>query len=578
MKTKKKISERVTAGIDNVISFFSPKAGFKRRMYREAINVSQKFGAYKGASRDRLRSSWIPGGGSADQDLLPELSDIRERSRDLNRNDAHASGITSTMTVNVIGTGIRPQSRVDKEELEIDDKVTEEFQRKAERVWKRWIPYADAGERMDFYEIQQLVDRQILENGEAIIVPLRLKDKGRPYPLALQLIESDRLNTPPDKKSDRSIRSGVRIGENGEPISYFIQKTHPGDISHRSIEQARQYLEIQAKGEMGRKNIFHLYYVLRSGQTRGVPFFAPVLTYFKDLAEYAEAELVAARIAACFSLFITSEASMDVAVNSAYEKNQSGQMVESLEPGMIKHLMPGESITSFNPQRPSATFEPFVDRILRAISAALGLPYELVAKDFSKTNYSSARAALLEARRYFKVRQEWLAQKLCQPVWEMLLEEAYLKGELEVENFYGNRLGWVRARWIAPGWSWVDPLKEVKASREAIAGNISSLADEVAGQGKDWEEILEQRAREEQKRKELDLPEMAAGSKTPKDEEDEETKQEEEIRQILETAEEVSEKNEKLSSELTRMGNDNGILKKELSDIKTRLEKVLING
>jgi len=578
MKTKKKISERITSGIDNVVSFFSPRAGFKRRMYREAINISQKFGAYKGASRDRLRSSWIPGGGSADQDLLPELSDIRERSRDLNRNDAHASGITSTMTINVIGTGIRPQSRVDKEDLHIDEEVANDFQTKAERVWKRWIPYADAGERMDFYEIQQLVDRQILENGEAIIVPLRLKDKDRPYSLALQLIESDRLNTPPDKKSDKSIRSGVKIGEKGEPISYFIQKTHPGDISHRSAEQARQYVEIQAKNDQVRKNIFHLYYVLRSGQTRGVPFFAPVLTYFKDLAEYAEAELVASRIAACFSLFITSEASMDVAVNSAYEKNQSGQMVESLEPGMIKHLMPGESITSFNPQRPSATFEPFVDRILRAISAALGLPYELVAKDFSKTNYSSARAALLEARRYFKVRQEWLAQKLCQPVWEMLLEEAYLKGELEVENFYGNRLGWVRARWIAPGWSWVDPLKEVKASREAIAGNISSLADEVAGQGKDWEEILEQRAREEQKRKELDLPEMAAGSKTPKDEEDEETKQEEEIRQILETAEEVSEKNEKLSSELTRMGNDNGILKKELSDIKTRLEKVLING
>ena len=581
MKTKQRISEKLSNGMDSVISFFSPKAGFKRRMYREAINVSQKFGAYKGASRDRLRSSWLPGGGSADQDLLPELADIRERSRDLNRNDAHAAGITSTMTTNVIGTGIRPQSRADKEDLGINEELANDFQKKAERVWKRWLPYADAGERMDFYEIQQLVDRQILENGEAIIVPLMLKDKGRPYSLALQLIESDRLNTPTDKRGDKTIRSGVRIGEKGEPISYFIQKTHPGDIQHRSIEEARQYIEIQAKGEYGRKNIFHLYYVLRSGQTRGLPFFAPVLTYFKDLAEYVEAELVAARIAACFSLFITSESSMDVAVNSAYEKNASGQLVESLEPGMIKHLIPGESITSFNPQRPSATFEPFVDRILKAISAALGLPYELVAKDFSKTNYSSARAALLEARRYFKVRQEWLAQKLCQPVWEMLLEEAYLKGELDVENFYENRPGWVRARWIAPGWSWVDPLKEVKASREAIAGNISSLADEAAGQGKDWEEILEQRAREEQKRKELGLPETATNSKTPAEEEEEkkeEMRQEEEVGEILKDAEEVSMENEKLSGELAKMGNDNSALKKELFGIKTKLEKVLING
>lgn len=574
MKTKKSISEKISTGIDNIISFFSPRVGFKRKMYREAINISQKFGAYKGASRDRLRSSWIPGGGSADQDLLPELADIRERSRDLNRNDAHASGITSTMTINVIGTGIKPQSRVDKESLGIVDKSTENFQRKAERIWKRWTPYADAGERMDFYEIQQLVDRQILENGEAIILPLMLKDKSRPYSLALQVIESDRLNTPTYKRGDKTIRSGVRIGEKGEPLSYFIQKTHPGDIRHRLSEQAQQYMEIQAKGSTGRKNIFHLYYCLRSGQTRGVPFFAPVLTYFKDLAEYAEAELVAARIAACFSLFITSEASMDVAVNSAYDKNAAGQLIESLEPGMIKHLMPGESITSFNPQRPGATFEPFVDRILRAISAALGLPYELVAKDFSKTNYSSARAALLEARRYFKVRQEWLAQKLCQPVWEMVLEEAYLKGELKANSFYEKRLDWTRARWIAPGWSWVDPLKEVKASNEAIAGNISSLADEAAGQGKDWEEIMEQRAREEQKRKELDLPQTSGDSKIPSEDEeekDENKKQSEDVRQILRNAEEIANRNEQLSS-------DNTVLRQELSNIKNRLQKVLIDG
>ncbi len=166
----------------------------------------------------------------------------------------------------------------------------------------------------------------------------------------------------------------------------------------------------------------------------------------------------------------------------------------------------------------------------------------------------------------------------------MLLEEAYLKGEINTAEFYEKgrpKAAWLRARWIAPGWSWVDPLKEVKASREAIAGNISSLADEAAGQGKDWEEILEQRAREEQKRKELGLPETATNSKTPAEEEEEkkeEMRQEEEVGEILKDAEEVSMENEKLSGELAKMGNDNSALKKELFGIKTKLEKVLING
>jgi lambda family phage portal protein len=172
---------------------------------------------------------------------------------------------------------------------------------------------------------------------------------------------------------------------------------------------------------------------------------------------------------------------------------------------MIRHLLPGESITSFNPQRPSATFEPFVEKMLRAISAALGLPYELVAKDFSKTNYSSARAALLEARRYFKVRQEWLARKLCQPVWEMVLEEAYLRGELGAISFYENKQYWVNASWITPGWEWVDPLKEAQAAEVGIRNGIITYSDLYSAQGKDWEECFEQRKREQEKIKELGL-------------------------------------------------------------------------
>jgi lambda family phage portal protein len=184
---------------------------------------------------------------------------------------------------------------------------------------------------------------------------------------------------------------------------------------------------------------------------------------------------------------------------------------------MIKHLLPGEDITSFNPQRPGATFEPFVERILKAISAALGLPYELVAKDFSKTNYSSARAALLEARRYFKMRQEWLARKLCQPVWERILEEAYLTRQLEAATFLEKKEYWVQSSWIAPGWEWVDPLKEAQAAEVGLKNGIITYSDLYASEGKDWEESLEQRKREQDKIKELGLEEVINNDSKPKD-------------------------------------------------------------
>ena len=119
---------------------------------------------------------------------------------------------------------------------------------------------------------------------------------------------------------------------------------------------------------------------------------------------------------------------------------------------MIEYLTEGQSIEAFNPNRPGGTFEPFVNRILRALATGLNLPYEIVAKDFSQTNYSSARAALLQAYRYFRCRQQFLSTYLCQPVYEMVMEEAYLRGDVEVENYYEQRFAYNRARWIAPGW------------------------------------------------------------------------------------------------------------------------------
>ena len=499
---KETITQKIGRSFDRMIGIFNPKALYKREAYRQAISALT---AYKGAERSRLYANWLASSGSADSDLLNELKVLRERSRDLNRNDAHASGITNTITTNTVGTGIVPQSRINAKNIGIEDQdQIEELQILQEDIWEKWTPFADVQNRMDFYEIQALVDRQILESGEALIMPVMLVDKNRPYSLALDVIEPDRLEAPFGKANDPRIRGGVQLGERGEPTGYFIRESHPGDIRVRPGISGNIFRFIPAFSPSGRKNVFHLYPVLRPGQSRGVPFFAPVMNYFKNLADYMEAELVAARIAACFAIFVKKEDAYGAALSRAPLTNDKGQRIESMEPGIIEYLNPGEDIASFNPNRPGGSFEPFVDRMLRAICAALNLPYELVAKDFSKTNYSSARASLLEARRYFKCRQIWLTRKLCQPVWELLMEEAYLRNEFPIQNFYENQKDYCRARWIPPGWPWVDPMKEAESSELAVQIGVSTLADENAAQGKDWEETLEQRAREAKKIKELE--------------------------------------------------------------------------
>jgi len=502
--TKKSFSEKLSSGIDRAIGIFSPKTEAKRKYFRYV--GKSMFGSYRGAKVDRFRSSWGPGGGSADQDLLTDLPRLRERSRDLIRNDAIASGGIETIITNIIGSGIKLQSRVDKEILKINEDYASQLQKQFEKIWARWVPYADAGGRLDFYEIEELEERSRFANGEAIILPLRIKNRNRPYSLALQSIESDRLSTPGGLYGSKDIRSGVKIGKYGQPIEYWIKKTHPGDwiFGRGSGNDIDSYIKYPARDKFGVKKIFHLYHVLRSGQTRGEPFFSPVINLFKDRYEYMEAELIAARMAACIGLIIKKDNAMGAAMARKSSTDVDDKKIEDMYPGMIPYLEPGEDYGTFAPNRPGGTFAAFMERILRDISSGLNIPYEILSKDFSKSNYSNTRAALIEARRFFQKQQRFVANKLGQPVFELLIEEAYLKGELPILDFYQNRWAYLKSKWIAPGWQWVDPQKEVKASVMSVDSNHSTLAAEAAAHGDDWEDNLEQRAREQKKIKTLE--------------------------------------------------------------------------
>lgn len=512
-EVRKTYWQRLGTSLDQAITAVSPRWAMRRMQERTAM---QMLSAYRGATHDRLRKHWVPGGGSADDDLLPDLPALRERSRDLNRNDAFGSAITNTVVANTVGTGIRPQPSMDLEATGMSEAQGQAFERAALKVWRQWCPYADAQNRMDFYEMQALVKRQIVENGEVFLIPLRITDEPwRPYNLAFEVIEADRVETPPNKSTDPRVRDGVELGVRGQPVAYYVRKHHPGDmrVGH-SIPPS--WVRYPAVNVDGRANIFHLYHVKRPGQTRGEPFFAPVLAHFKDLADYLEAELVANRVAACFSAFIKRNDPYAAMTAAGETVNERGQRIQEFEPGMVAYLQPGEEISFATPNRPGNTFEPFVMMALRAIGASLGLPIELVLKDFSRTNYSSARAALLEGRRFFKNYQQWLAVRLCQPAWNLLLEEAWLREKVPAVNLFGeDGAEFFRVRWIAPGWGWVDPVKEVESSDMAIKASLSTLAEECASQGRDWEEVLEQRRREAMKMDELGLTPAPAPSPAP---------------------------------------------------------------
>ena len=168
---------------------------------------------------------------------------------------------------------------------------------------------------------------------------------------------------------------------------------------------------------------------------------------------------------------------------------------QAIEGGQILYGNEGEKPEVLESSRPSQNFLSFCELILRQTGAALGIPYEVLTKDFSKTNYSSARAALLEAWRVYDVYRRFFVRQYCQPIYEMVMDEAYLGGFLELPcspvEYFANRTLWTNARWNGPSRGYVDPLKEAQAQIALINAGLMSRSDAIAERGGDFDEVTQ---------------------------------------------------------------------------------------
>jgi lambda family phage portal protein len=451
--------------------------------------------------RDRLNADISFSSGSADAEALPELGKLRENSRAVIRNNGYAKAIVGTLRDNVVGIGIRPQPRINYKKLGITKEKAKEIQDLILDGWRRWVRYADATNRNNFYSLQALGFTSFLGDGEWFGLPLMLdteKEPWRDYSFAWQLVEADRVRTPYSHslRRGRDIREGVERGARGQPIAYWIQKGHPGDGQFTNLSrQERRVTRYRARNKRGKLNVLHFYEQDRIDLTRGVPYLTPILDAFEQLAGYTDAEVVRARtVASVVGAVISADPYGKRA--SGTTANARGQRVLKFEPGMMPFLSKGEEI-KFSPNNSASTaYDPFITAFLVQVCSALRLPYVLVAKDFKKTNYSAARAALIEARRMFEYYQLMLVWYFCQESYERVVEEMWMRGELPID-LEADMHAWCRCKWLTPGWGWVEPLKEAQADEVLLRNKFTTRADVLAKSGKDWEEVLDQLEEEE---------------------------------------------------------------------------------
>lgn len=471
--------------------------------------------AYAGASRIRKQlANWQPMRAPADADLLPDQDMLVARSRDLDRNNGVAAGTFQTLQDNTVGIGLRLSSMPDYRALGKTLDWAEAWSRDVESLWRTWAETCacDAAGKLNFASMTQLVFRSALQNGEALALPLWLPRNETPFNTCIQLVETDRLSNPRFAFPTQTLRGGVETDPYGKPQAYYIRTfdNAVGLFYYTYGALSWEWERIPAETSFGRKRVLHILAQERVDQTRGKPLLAPVIEQFRMLDAYQRTELQSSIVNSLVAGII--ETPLDPAGITEMMGGDPNKYLDKkadyriqLEGGTFIPLYPGDKMTPFTPSRPAPQFANFVEAVARQIGVAAGLPYELVMKDFSKTNYSSARAALLEAWRFFINRRVWLSTYWAAAVYKLWFEEAVNAGMIEAPDFYANAPYYLRAKWIGPGRGWIDPVKEAEAAQIRMATMISTLENECAEQGLDWNEVLEQRALETARLKQLGL-------------------------------------------------------------------------
>lgn len=507
--------------LERAIAAVAPRVGLERAAARlltkaandmnpQASEGNRSETRWRGASRIlRPFRSWFPSLGSGTTDLPSnERRTLTARSRDAMRGHAIARAAITRCRTNIVGTGLIPHSAVNAETLGMSDDEARDLNALIDREFALYAENpaeCDAEATLDFYQLQALALTSALLAGDCLVLTPWSERPGCLYGLKAQLVEADRVTNKDDAPNTATLIDGVKLDALGAPEGYYIRNAHPADTT---TTFARWDFVPAFGAETGRRRTLHVWNEKdRIGAVRGAPYLAPILEPLKQLERYSSAELTAAVVQALMTVFIekpTERTDADgeplPALDGATTDTASGdtQPSISLGNGAVVDLAPGEKANLVNPTRPNANFDPFFSSVVKQIGACLELPVDELLLHY-QSSYSAARAAMLQAWRFYTMRRWWLVQQFCAPLRALWFDEAVARGRIPVQDYADpvRRAAYTAAVWVGPARGSMDELKEANAAKARIDAGISNETIETAAQtGEDWSTVQATRARE----------------------------------------------------------------------------------
>jgi len=486
--------------IDRALTHINPRLAYER--------IAWKFGirTYDGGSTDRTNSRWIAVNAPAEQMNQGERDRLRARSRDLERNADMAEAIIGAFERNVVGTGLRLQAKP----VNADGSENVALETQIEELFDEWCraENCDVTGETHFNEMQAMALRRMIVDGGFLFVLTNNPYNGK-FSFMLQMREVDDIDGNKFAYSTASgqnrIINGIELNEYNKPVAYWLKNTTPDGLT------------LGDSVRVPAERVIFLNKKIRPTQVREIPKLSNTIDRIRDLNEFTEAISIKERVLACLAVFIKKVLPGNGTPGRGNQfgntDKTSGYETKTLAPGMISELQPGDDISTVNPAGQASNAKDFISSEQRLAAAGQGLSYETVSRDMSQVNYSSARQGLIEDDKTYDIIREYIKRRLCEKVYRTFVTQCVLEGKLKIQDFSTNKEKYLRHSWIAPGRSWIDPLKEVNANEKALNSNQTTLAQICTASGLDWRETLKQRATELQYAQSLGITEGSNNDK-----------------------------------------------------------------
>lgn len=438
--------------------------------------------AYEGAATTRRMKGWRPRAGSPSTLLAGEGEMLRDRARDLIRNNPWATAASEQFVTDVVGRGMRPWWGGLPKEQRIALKT----------LWSTWISEADSSGVADFYGMQAVAFRAVFDVGECFV---RLRDRrpkdGLVVPLQLEMLPADMVPLGESRAlpgSPNVIRQGIEFDQLGRIVRYHFHPRHPGDFLTTRPNESRSFVPVAAS------EVIHIFRQIEPGQVRGVTGLSSVLRRLRALDFYDDAENERKGLASSIVGFLRKVEGYEPSDAAQPAVNPDGAVSRDSveEPWQIGTLLPlGDNEDVTFPTLPTAgDYDRYMPMQIRAIASGTGRTYEHVSQDLRGVSYSSARVSLVNlARKVRAEQQRTLEHQLCRRVMKRWVRQAVVSGAISLPGYDENPYPFENPWWVPDGFEWIDPERQVRAATQECRSGFNARVLTMLRNGLDPDEV-----------------------------------------------------------------------------------------